>query len=168
MSKPFRIIALVFFLSISFFVGVLNIIRANEKTSDLAIIQDKVLDKKIDYTTSLKGGRAYYLEFKLENTPERIAVSYVSKKQAYSDSTIYLIDIGKTYKFYLDKTFPISNGLNCGIDKIELNNVEIFSKSHKSELYGGIFFILLSISLGFISIKFGKWKNLTDLKNQQT
>lgn len=54
MSKTFRIIALVFALSISFFIGVLNIIRANVKTSDLAIIQDKVLDKKIDYTTSLK------------------------------------------------------------------------------------------------------------------
>lgn len=96
MSKTFRIIVLVFFLSISFFVGVLNIIRANVKPSDLITIQDKVLDKKIAYTTTLKGKRSYHLEFKLENTSERIAVSYDSKNQAYSDSTLYLVDIGKT------------------------------------------------------------------------
>lgn len=160
MSKTFRIILLAFLLSGSFFVGVLDIIRANEKTSDLLIIQDKVLDKKIAYTTSLKGRQSYHLEFKLENTPERIAVSYISKNQAYSDSTLYLIDTGKTYKFYLDKTFPTSNGLNCGIDKIEFNNVEVFSKPHKFELYGGVFFILLPIGLAFLSLKFGKWKDM--------
>ena len=168
MSKTFRIIVLVFFLLISFLVGVLNILRANVKSSDLVIIQDKVLDKKIGYTTSLKGRRSYHLEFKLENRPAKIAVSYDSKNKAYSDSTFYLVDIGKTYKFYLDKTFPTSNGLNCGIDKIEYNNVEVFSKSHKLELYGGIFFILLSLGLGFVSIKFGKWKNINTIKYDKT
>jgi hypothetical protein len=168
MSKTFRIIVLVFFLLISFLVGVLNILRANVKSSDLVIIQDKVLDKKIGYTTSLKGRRSYHLEFKLENRPVKIAVSYDSKNKAYSDSTLYLVDIGKTYKFYLDKTFPTSNGLNCGIDKIEYNNVEVFSKSHKLELYGGIFFILLSLGLGFVSIKFGKWKNINTIKYDKT
>jgi hypothetical protein len=168
MSKTFRVIGLTFFLSIGFFTGVLNISRANVKKSNLAIIEGKVIDKKIAFSTSLKGGRSYQLEFQLQNTPERIAISFPSKNQAYADSTINLIDTGKTYKFYLDKTFPTSNGLNCGIDKIEFNNVEIFSKSHKLEMYGGIFFILLSIGFGFVSIKFGKWKNLNTIKNQQT
>ena len=156
MSKSFKIIIIIIFFSIPFFIGVLNIVRATVETSDLTVIKDKVLDKKIGFATSLKGKRSYHLEFKLENIRERIAISYVSKKQAYSDSTLYLVDTGKTYKFYLDKTFPTSNGLNCGINKIEFNNIELFSKSHKLELYVGIFFILLSIGLGFITIKFGK------------
>ena len=161
MSKTFRLIGLFFFLAIGFSVGVLTIIRASVKTSDLAVIEDKVIGKKIAYSTSLKGNRSYHLEFQLENTPERIAISFLSKNQAYKDSTIYLIDTGKTYKFYLDKTFPTSEGVNNGIDKIEFNNVEVFNKPHKFELYVGLFFILLSIGLGFVSIKFGKWKDIS-------
>lgn len=160
MSKTFRIIVIVFFLLISLYVGILIIIRANVKTSDMRVIQDKVIDKKIAYSTSLKGNRSYHLEFQLKNTQERIAVSYISKNQAYSDSPLYLIDTGKTYKFYLDKTFSTSNGLNCGIEKIEFNNAEIFSKSHKFEFYGGVFFIFLPFGLAFLSLKFGKWKDM--------
>ncbi len=159
MTKTLRIISLVFFLSAGVYAGVLNINRATINKSELAVIEGKVVEKKISRSKSLKY-RSYHLEFQLANRQTKIGIAFTSKKQAYTDSTYYLIDTGKTYKFYLDKTFPTSDGLNNGIDKIEFNNVEVFNKSHKFELYGGVFFILLSIGLGFVSIKFGKWKDI--------
>ena len=160
MPKSLRIIVLIFFLSAGLYEGVLNVTRATTNKSKLSVIEGKVIDMKISESKSLKF-HSYHLEFQLADRQTKIGIAFTSKRQAYTDSTYYRIDTGKTYKFYLDKTFPTSDGLNNGIDKIEFNNVVIFNNSHKFELYGGLFFILLSIGLAFVSIKFGKWKDVS-------
>lgn len=169
MSKIIRFLAILLSISAGLWAAHLCITRALVNKSDLKVIKGKVISKRIYYSPSgrLHQGRNYHVEFELENLHERIAISFPTKKQVYQDSTLYRIDTGKIYTFYLDKSYPTFFNkpqetpyyyLNDGIDIIEDNNKEIFSKSHHFELGGGIFFILLSITLAFVAIKYGKWK----------
>jgi hypothetical protein len=133
MPKIVRIIGIIFSLSLCLYAGILNIRRATISKSDLTSFEDKVIGKAISYSVSSRH-RSYQLEFKLENSHERIAINFPTKNEAYQDSTIYKIDTGKVYKFYLDKTYPtfLSKGfqpsyyLNKGVDIIEYDNVEVF------------------------------------------
>jgi hypothetical protein len=161
MLKVLRIIFLALFLLACLGVGVMLVVRGAHNKSNSIVLDGKVVDKKLDRYISgdIRRYVHYRLEFKLEGKEERIAISYFSRKEAYSDSTIYLVDTGKIYRFYLDKTYPTSDGINNGINRIEFNNKEIFKKNN-IELYIGIFFILLSIGLAFCAVKFGKWKQV--------
>jgi hypothetical protein len=169
LPKPIRILGILFCISAALWAGRLGIIRAIVSKSDLRIVEDKVVSKRIYYSPSgrTNQGRNYHVEFELENRQERIAINFPTNRQAYLDSTLYKIDTGKIYKFYLDKSYPTflnktaesSYYLNKGIDIIEDNGGEIFSKSHNFELGAGIFFILLSAGVTFIAVKYGKWKN---------
>ena len=160
MLKFLRVTILVLILLGCFGVGVLNIIRGIHNKSNSIILEGKVIDKKLIRYTSGEYRKYvhYHLVFQLEGKTEKIAISYFSKKEAYRDSTISLIDTGKVYRFYIDKTYPISGGVNNGINRIDFNNKEMFAKSN-IELYAGIFFIMLSIGLAWYAIKFGKWEN---------
>ena len=169
MSKIIRILVILFCISAALWAGRLGIVRAIVSKSDLRIVEGKVVSKRVYYSPSgrTNQGRTYHIEFELENRQERIAINFPTNKQAYQDSTLYKIDTGKVYKFYLDKTYPTflnktagpSYYLNTGIDLIENNSGVIFSKSHNFELGAGIFFILLSVGISFFAVKYGKWKN---------
>ncbi len=169
LPKPIRILGILFCISAALWAGRLCIVRAIVSKSDLRIVEDKVVSKRIYYSPSgrTNQGRNYHVEFELENRQERIAINFPTNRQAHQDSTIYKIDTGKIYKFYLDKTYPTflnkaaepSYYLNKGIDLIEDNSGEIFSKSHNFELGAGIFFMLLSVVVTFFAVKYGKWKN---------
>ena len=80
-----KIIGLIF-ISVSLLGGILSIYRATLKTSQLTIINGKVIDKKIEYSTSLKGGRDYYLAFHLSNRQDKIAINLGTKRQAEKTS----------------------------------------------------------------------------------
>lgn len=169
MPKIIRILGLLFFISAGLWAGRLALVRAIVSKSDLRIVEGKVVSKRVYYSPSgrTNQGRTYHVEFELENRQERLAINFPTNKQAYQDSTIYKVDTGKIYKFYLDKSYPTFLNkphatpyyLNTGIDIIEDNSGEIFSKTHNFELGVGIFFILLSIGLTFYAIRYGKWKN---------
>ena len=170
MPKIIRIIGIIICVSVALWAARLCIVRATVSKSDLKIIEDKIVSKRISYTSigRYKLSRDYHVEFKLENRQERIAINFPTKRQTYQDSTIYKIDTGKVYKFYLDKSYPTFLNkafmppyyLNAGVDIIENTaGDEIFSKSHKFEFGAGIFFIILAIGITFFTVKFGKWKN---------
>lgn len=169
LPKPVRILGILFCISAGVWAARLCIVRAIVDKSHLRLVEDKVVSKRIYYSPSgrTNQGRTYHIEFELENRQERIAINFPTNKQAYQDSTLYKIDTGKVYKFYLDKTYPTflnktagpSYYLNTGIDLIEDNSGVIFSKSHNFELGAGIFFILLSVGVAFFAVKYGKWKN---------
>ena len=169
LPKPIRILGILFCISAAIWAGRLGIVRAIVNKSDLRIVEGKVVSKRIYYSPSgrTNQGRTYHVEFELENMQERIAINFPTNRQAYQDSTLYKVDSGKIYKFYLDKSYPTflnkPHGtpyyLNTGIDIIEHNSGEIFSKSHSFELGAGIFFILLSTVVTFFAVKYGKWKN---------
>ena len=169
MSKIIRILGILFCISALLWAGRLALVRAIVSKSDLRIVEGKVVNKRVYYSPSgrTNQGRTYHVEFELQNRQERLAINFPTNRQAYQDSTIYKVDTGKIYKFYLDKSYPTFLNkphatpyyLNTGIDIIEDNNGEIFSKTHNFELGAGIFFILLSIGLTFYAIRYGKWKN---------
>ncbi len=144
-QKITKIIVLLF-LVVSLLVGLLSIFRATIPTSSLTVISDKVIDKKILYFISAKSGRHYCLAFQLEKRQGKIAINLGTKSQADKDSAFYLIDIGKTYTFYLDPTIPTSDGINWGIDKIDYNSKEVYKKSNKLNLYGGTSISLLCLA----------------------
>ncbi len=157
-NKIKKIIVLIFLTS-ALLVGLLSVYRATLKTTDLTVINDKVIKKKISYFKSAKSGRHYFLAFKLANRQEEIAINLGTRSQAGKDSAFYLIDTGKTYKFYLDPTVPTQNGVNWGIDKIDYNSNEIYKTSNKLNLYGGTFISLLSLAGIIIVLKFKKKVN---------
>ena len=156
-AKIIKLIAIIL-LTCALLVGILSIYRATLKTSDLTGFTGKVLTKQITYSTSIKSGRHYSLKFQLENRQDLIAINLGTESQAEKDSAIYLIDTGKTYKFYLDPTVPMSNGVICGIKQVDLNNVRIYKTSNSLDLYGGTFISLLSF-VGLLIIIFYKKKN---------
>jgi hypothetical protein len=108
LPKPIRILGILFCISAVLWAARLCIVRATVDKSDLRIIKDKVVSKRIYYSPSgrTNQGRTYHVEFELENRQERIAINFPTDRQVYQDSTIYKIDTGKVYKFYLDKTYP--------------------------------------------------------------
>lgn len=152
---------LLIFMTIALLVGLLSIYRGTLKTKDLTIIIGKVLDKKILYSTSAKSGRHYSLTFSLDNRQEKIAINLGTKSQSDKDSAFYLIDIGKSYQFYLDPTIPTQNGVNCGISKIDYNGIEVYKTSNKLNLYGGIFISILSLAAIIAVIKFNTKGNVS-------
>ncbi len=138
---------------ICLFTGIMLLSRATRAKTDLKIIEGKVIDKNKTYSTSIKGVHFYYLEFKLENKLEKLAIGYSSESQSINDSTYYKIETGKNYKFFVDKSYPNSDGTNYGINYIERNNKIIFSKDHKIELYFSVLLILTSIVFIIFGIK---------------
>ena len=149
LPKAVRILGILLCISAALWAARLCLVRAIVDKSDLRIVEEKVVSKRIYYSPSgrTNQGRTYHVEFELENMQERIAINFPTNRQAYQDSTLYKIDIGKVYKFYLDKTYPTylnetdgpSYYLNTGIDLIEDNSGVIFSKSHNFEL-GMVYF----------------------------
>ncbi len=146
MSKKADLIIFLLFMMICLVTGLLLLSRATKSKTDLNIIDGKVICKNKKYSTSARGGRFYYLEFELENNPEKFAIGYISESQANNDLTYDKIEIGKNYKFYIDGSFPNSNGTNYGIDYIENNHKIVFSKNHKMEFF---FSIVLTLISGF-------------------
>ena len=153
MSKKTTTIIGVLFMAFLLFGGILFLSRATRTKNDLKIIDGKVIYKNKTYSTSIKSGRFYYLEFTLENKSENLAIGYSSEKQSINDSTYYKIEIGKNYRFFVDKSFPNSDGTNYGIDYIENSNKIIFSKDPTMELYFSISLILISIIFIILGIR---------------
>ena len=147
------------FLTIPSLVGLFLIHRGTVDKSKMTALTGKVLSKDITSIHSFKGGQHYFLVFRLENFPNKIAINYATESQAKSDSAINLVDTGKTYTFYLDQTYPTNNNQNNGIDIIERDGLEIYKSSNKANLYGGIFFIALGLILFFLIIKSKKKEN---------
>lgn len=156
-KKIFDIVLLVF-LTITFIGSLESIYRATLKAPDMTTIIGKVTEKNILYFTS-KTGRTYCLAFKLNNRKDKIAINLGTESQAQKDSTFYLIDTGKTYKFYLDPTVLTDDGTNWGITQIDYNGYRIYKTSNKLNLYGGLFTGLISLIVFIIIIKFKKKEN---------
>ena len=151
MSKIFLITIMI---AACLYVGLfLGLKRALVNKFDMKINEGIVQSKKKTHFYTIKGGRHDYLEFTLENYDERIAISYISQSQAENDSTYNIIKIGEKYKFYIDKSYPNSNGISCGINFIEDKGILIFKKSHTFELLFGLFFTLLSILITILGIR---------------
>jgi hypothetical protein len=134
------------------------IYRAALKTSDLTIISGEVLGKKIEYSKSYVSGRHYYLAIRIANRQDTIAINLGTKSQVDKDSAFYLIDIGKTYKFYLDPTVPTTHGVNWGIYRVVYNDVEVYKTSNNLNLYGGSVISIASLIGMIIILKFKKKK----------
>jgi hypothetical protein len=156
--KTKKVFALIV-ISCASLVGLLSIYRATLKPSNLKVVTGKVLDKKIEYFTSYGSGRHYCLAFHVTNIQDKIAVNLGTKKQAENDSTFYLIDIGKTYKFYLDPTVPTTRTGNWGIRRIDYNDVQVYQASNKLNLFGGIIISLMSLAGIIILLKYKKDQN---------
>jgi hypothetical protein len=159
MTDKIRRIFVLIFIICALLVGLLSIYRATLRASDLNIINGKVIDKKIEYFTSFRSGRHYCLTFQLANRQDKIAINLGTKSQAEKDSAFYLIDTGKTYKFYLDPTVPTKNSENWGIDRIDYNGIQVYKTSNKLNLYGGTFISVLSLVGIFILFKHKRKEN---------
>jgi hypothetical protein len=153
------IVAYILFIC-GFLVGLLSIYRASLKVSDLTIVKGKVIEKRI--SISYGKGRHYSLNFKLEGRQDEIAINLGTKREAGKDITIYKVDTGKTYEFYLDPTVPTQNSVNSGICKIDYNGKEIFKASNKLNVYGGAFVSILSLALIVLLYKHNKKNNRND------
>lgn len=156
--KTKRVFAFII-ISFTFLLGLLSLYRATLKVSSLEIITAKVLEKRIEYFTSYQSGRHYCLAFRLANIQDKIAINLGTKRQAENDSTFYLIDTGKAYKFYLDPTVPATKRGNWGIRRIDYNDVPIYKASEKLDLYGGSIITLISLAGLVILIKYKKKEN---------
>jgi len=157
MLKKTNLIFALLLMVMCLITGLMFLNRATKSKTDLNIIDGKVICKNKKYSTSIKGGKFYYLEFELENNPEKLAIGYISESQANNDLTFDKIEIGRNYKFFIDKSFPNSDGTNYGIDYIENNNKIVFSKNHKTELFFSALLILTSgISIFFVIKKLNK------------
>ena len=159
MFDKIKKVTVLILLTATLLVGLLSVYRATLKTTDLTVVIDKVIDKKIEYFTSLKSGRHYCLAFRLAKRQDRIAINLETKSHAYKDSVFYIIDTGKTYKFYLDPTVPTRNGINWGINKIDYDEHVVYETSNKLNLYGGTFISLLSLAGIVVILKFKKREN---------
>ncbi len=140
-------------------VGLFLIHRGTINKTDMKVVTGKVISKSITSSYSYKGGRHFFLTFGIDNLPYKIAISYATEHQAKTDSAVNLIDIGKAYTFYLDPTYPINNGQNNGIDVIDDNGADIYKASYKTNLYAGIFFIVLSLILTSLILLYKKKEN---------
>lgn len=150
-------------MAIPFFVGVMLIYRGSLNISGMDVIKGTVFSKERGYKYAYKGG-AYYLSFGIKELPVNLAISYISKNDIYADSTFNFIDTGKTYTFYVDPTFPISDNRIMGIAEIDYNGKIIYKRSKKRNLYGGFFFCLLGVIGSVLIYKFDKKNNSTKQK----
>src|SRR4030095_2721751 len=153
-----RIVAWIYLPS-SFFLGLLMIYRAKLKTSNLSIIIGEVIDKRIESSTSFGSDRTHCLAIKLANNEHKIAINLGTKRQASKDSAFNLIEIGKTYKFYLDPTVPPTNGINWGICRVDYNDAAVYETSNKLNLYGGTLISIASLIGMIVILKFKKKEN---------
>ena len=147
-----KIIA-VCFIVLCLLVGLLSIYRDTLSYSHMNIVEGEVLDKKITSASS-RHGRTYGLAFTVISNQKisRFAIKLGTKSEADKDSAIYLIDTGKIYRFYIDPTIPVSNGINWGVRKIDYKGIEICNrKPDPLNLYGGITITILC-TLGLIAI----------------
>jgi hypothetical protein len=158
MFEKIQKVFIIILLTGIFLVGLLCVYRATLTTKNMTVVVDKVINKKILYFTSVKGGRHYCLAFKLANKQNKIAINLGTKSQADNDSAFYFIDTGKVYKFYLDPTVPTDNGINWGIHQIDFDNKEVYKKPTKLDLFLGILISLISLT-GIILILKSKKKN---------
>jgi hypothetical protein len=93
------------------------------------------------------------LAIKIDALPYYLGVHYWSKSDAYSSKVIDSIIIGQSYTFYLNPTFPISNGLNSGISKIINDEKTTFVEPEKGNKILASF-LVISGSFGiFYAIK---------------
>jgi hypothetical protein len=152
-NKIAKIIAVALF-AYAFFIGVLSIYRATLTPAAMMIITGKVTDKKIYFNGGTKGG-AYYLAFKLEGRQNFIALRLNGqhRQDAENDSIGHLIDTGKIYTFYIDKTYPAQNDVNPGIQKIDYGGMQVFRASNTMNLYGGILICLVSVTAAILVLK---------------
>jgi hypothetical protein len=157
------IVAYILFIC-GFLVGLLSIYRASLKVPNLTIVKGKVIEKRI--SISYGKGRHYSLNFKLEGKHNEIAINLGTKPAVEHDSTIYKVDTGKTYVFYLDPTVLTQNSVNWGICKIDYNGQEIFKASNKLNLYGGAFVTILSLTLIVLLYKHNQKQNRNHLPSR--
>ena len=118
-----------------------------------------VINKKIESTTTSKGDRRYSLIFTIDQSFKRIGWLLGTKEQAAKNEIINFIDTSKVYKFYIDPTITINNGIQLGIRQIDDNGKIIFKESNTFNLLGGIFFTLMSIVGLLIVYKFKRRQN---------
>ena len=119
----------------------------------------KVLSKNIIRKQEhVKGGvrNSYYLVFEINNNDYKIGIFYATKKEVKNDSVINLVDIGKTYTFYMDPTYFKDDNLKNGIDIIEYNGLEIYKASLKPNLYGGLSMCIIGFILFFVTRRIRK------------
>jgi hypothetical protein len=157
-KRRYTIGGLIFFI-IPLLVGLFLIRRGTIDKSNMKAVTGKVVSKSINSIYSFKGGRHYFLVFEIENLPTRIAINYATESQARNDSAVNLVDIGNTYTFYLDPTYPTDNNQDNGIDVIEHNGLEIYRISKRANLYAGFFFILFGSTLFFLIIRYKRKEN---------
>jgi hypothetical protein len=126
--------------------------RGTIKFADMQRFAGKVLSKEIVAIQTRKGV-SYALAIKIDVLPYYLGVHYWSKSDAYNSKVIDSIKIGQSYTFYLNPTFPISNGLNSGISKITNDEKTIFVEPEKGNNILASF-LLISGSFGiFYAIK---------------
>ena len=125
----------------------------------MIVIESMVINKKIESTTTSKGDRRYSLIFTIDQSFKRIGLLLGTKEQAAKNEIINLIDTSKFYKFYIDPTITINNGIQLGIRQIDDNGKIIFKESNTFNLLGGIFFTLMSIVGLLIVYKFKRRQN---------
>ena len=144
----FYILIASFAFLLTFAIGLLGLFRANLDVSKMRIIEGRVVEKKINYI-QLRG-RTYFLEFRLQDKEERIAINLGSKNHANKDSAFFLIYTDVNYKFYLDPTVPTTRGVNPGIRRIDFGTKKIYQTSNKSDLYGGGSLCILGLVFLFL------------------
>ena len=109
----------------------------------------KVLWKEIVRIQNVKGS-SYTLAIKIDSLPYYLGVHYWSKSEAYNSKVIDSIKIGQTYTFYLNPTFPISDGLNSGVSKITNGEQIEFEEPEKGNNLMAIFLIVSGLGGVFL------------------
>ncbi|MDB5231287.1 MAG: hypothetical protein JWN76_2092 [Chitinophagaceae bacterium] len=123
--------------------GLLSLYRASLKTSDLTVIKGKVKSKNIFFYNS-RGAR-YRLSFDIEGRKEPLALNLGGRRDSQKDSTIYKVDTGKIYTFFLDPTVPHGKK-SCPVSRIEYNGKLVYQSSNKLNIWGGSIITLMSLA----------------------
>jgi|GEM_PF-4763956 len=109
----------------------------------------KLLSKEIVRIQNANGS-SYTLAIKINSLPYYLGVHYWSKSEAYNSKIIDSIKIGQTYTFYLNPTFPISDGLNSGVSKITNGEQIVFEEPEKENNLIAIFLIVSGLGGVFL------------------
>jgi hypothetical protein len=130
--------------------GGLLIYRSQLGTSDLSVVQGKVLTRQIEPVSTHKGNLRFDVIFTLENEVTKLGIyAGVSAKE---DALVNGIKIGQVYTFLVDPTVTKSNGVNLGVREIRSAQGVVYRESRRAYLIAGMAMSLMGV-FGLVLIK---------------
>gem|GEM_PF-4606096 len=129
-----------------FFFGLFLVYRGAIPSTKIQKIESGIIGKSFYTTYTLKGKPRYSLAIQLSSLDYKIGIPLSNnKEEAIHDTMISKVEIGKTYCFYINPTYPLADGINNGIIKVEFNGATIYNRNETASIYFGLILSLFSL-----------------------